>query len=146
MQTEASLNASALKKKIEDYIALSSAYEKLLKECELFRTDREVFAEAAEDAEERRDEAEKRAVQAEVWAAEAELRAAKAEQKERAATNFIVTLLKSSSKDKLQVTILFGVQFLCCLHSWVPSFCVEFFLLKSSSNSCLLSFFHLIIV
>ena len=52
---------------------------------------------------------EMRAVQAEVWAAEAELRAAKAEQKERAGTNFIVALLKSSSKDKLQVTILFGV-------------------------------------
>ena len=130
------MNASALKKKIEDYNALSSTHEKLLKECELFRTDREVFAEAAEDAEERRDEAEKRAVQAEVWAAEAELRAAKAEQKERAATNFIVALLKSSSKDKLQVTILFGVQFLCnpffqkkilcCLHSQIPFLCWKF--------------------
>jgi hypothetical protein len=104
---EASLNASALKKKIEDFTALKAAYEKLLKECELFRMDREVFAEAAEDAEERRDEAEKRAVQAEVWAAEAELRAAKAELKEREATNLIVALLKSSPKDKLQVTIFY---------------------------------------
>lgn len=94
---EASLNAVALKRKIGEYDVLKGNFEQLLKECELYRIDREVFAEAADDAEERRAEADRRA-------AEAEHRAAEAEQRERAALRFVEDMLGASPAGKAQAS------------------------------------------